>query len=357
MAAVVVPEAGAFFAIHAGRLPASFAGSDCSPMLPASTSRPRIVVLDGHTLNPGDLDWRAVGALGELTVHMRSEDTEIIARAAGAEILLTNKTQITAGTITALPVLRFIGVLATGFNVVDTAAAGARGIPVCNVPGYGTASVAQHVFALLLELTQRTGHHAQTVSDGRWSACPDFCYWDFPLVELAGRTLGIVGCGSIGEAVARIGIAFGMKVIASARRPRSIDGVEFVSTEEIFRRADVVSLHCPLTDETRGAVNSARIAMMKPSAFLINTGRGPLVAEQDLADALNAGRIAGAALDVLSTEPPPVGNPLFTAKNCIITPHIAWATHASRARLMDIVAGNIRAFLAGTPQNVVNGAG
>jgi glycerate dehydrogenase len=322
----------------------------------SSTPRPRIVVLDGHTLNPGDLDWHAVEALGELTVHPRTATAEIVARAAGAEILLTNKTPITAETIAALPALRFIGVLATGFNVVDTAAARARGIPVCNVPGYGTASVAQHVFALLLELTQRTGHHAQTVREGRWSACPDFCYWDFPLVELSGRTLGIVGCGSIGEAVARIALAFGMKVIASARRPRAMDGVEFVPTEEIFRRADVVSLHCPLTEETRGIVNAARIATMKPSAFLINTGRGPLIVEQDLADALNAGRIAGAALDVLSTEPPPASNPLFTAKNCIITPHIAWATHASRARLMEVVAENICAFLAGTPRNVVNGA-
>ena len=321
-----------------------------------TTHRPRIVVLDGHTLNPGDLDWHAIAALGELTVHPRSDDAEIVARAAGAEILLTNKTQITGQTIAALPALRFIGVLATGTNVVDTAAAKARGIPVCNVPGYGTASVAQHVFALLLELTQRTGHHAQTVSEGRWSACPDFCYWDFPLVELAGRTLGIIGYGSIGEAVARIGLAFGMKIIASARRPRSAEGVEFVSTEEIFRRADVVTLHCPLTDETRGIVNAARIATMKPGAFLINTGRGPLIVEQDLADALNAGRLAGAALDVLSAEPPAPDNPLFSAKNCIITPHIAWATHSSRARLMDVVVENVRAFLAGHPQNVVNGA-
>ncbi len=317
-------------------------------------NRTRIVVLDGHTLNPGDLDWNGVAALGELTVHDRSSGAEIVARADGAEIVLTNKTPVTAETIAALPKLRFIGVLATGYNVVDTAAARARGIPVCNVPGYGTTSVAQHVFALLLELTQRTGHHAQTVSDGRWSACPDFCYWDFPLVELAGRTLGIVGYGSIGAAVARIGAAFGMKVIASARSPRSVDGVEFVSTDEVFRRADVITLHCPLTDETRGLVNAARIATMKPGAFLINTGRGPLVVEQDLADALNAGRIAGAGLDVLSTEPPPPGNPLFRPKTCIITPHIAWATHASRARLMDVVVANIRAFLADAPQNVVN---
>jgi len=316
--------------------------------------RPRIVVLDGHTLNPGDLDWGEVAALGDLTVHTRTAAADIVARADGAEILLTNKTPVSPATIAMLPALRFIGVLATGYNVVDTLVAAARGIRVCNVPGYGTASVAQHVFALLLELTQRTGHHAQTVSEGRWSACPDFCYWDFPLVELAGLTLGIVGFGNIGEAVARIGAAFGMKVIASARRTRTVDGVEFVSTDEIFRRADVVSLHCPLTDETRGIVDAARIATMKPGAFLINTGRGPLVVEQDLANGLNAGRIAGAALDVLSTEPPPAGNPLFTAKNCIITPHIAWATHASRARLMRIVAENIRAFLSGKPLNLVN---
>ena len=327
--------------------------------MPTIPHLPNIVVLDGHTLNPGDLDWHAIEALGALTVHVRTDDAEIIARARGADILLTNKTAITAGTIAALPGLRFIGVLATGHNVVDAAAAHARGIPVCNVPGYGTASVAQHVFALLLELTQHTGHHAQTVREGRWNACRDFCYWDFPLIELAGRTLGIVGYGSIGEAVARIGLAFGMKVIASARKPRnteSVEGVEFVSTEEIFRRADVVTLHCPLTEETRGLVNAARLATMKATAFLINTGRGPLVVEPDLADALNAGRLAGAGLDVLSIEPPQPGNPLLAAKHCIITPHIAWATHSSRSRLMEVVAENVRAFLAGKPQNVVNAA-
>jgi glycerate dehydrogenase len=319
-----------------------------------ATHRPRIVVLDGHTLNPGDLDWRGVEALGSLTVHERSNADEIVARAADADILFTNKTPVNAATIAALPALRCIVVLATGYNVVDTAAARARGIPVCNVPGYGTASVAQHVFALLLELAHQTGHHAQTVREGRWSACPDFCYWDFPLIELAGRTLGIVGYGSIGEAVARIGLAFGMKIIGSTRRPRSVEGVEFISTDDIFRRADVVTLHCPLTDETRGLVNAARLATMKPGAFLINTGRGPLVVEQDLADALNAGRIAGAALDVLSLEPPQRNNPLLGAKNCIVTPHIAWATHSSRSRLMDVAVANLRAFLDGKPQNVVN---
>lgn len=324
-------------------------------MAPTSTHRPNIVVLDGHTLNPGDLDWRGMESLGALTVHERTDDAEIVVRAADADILLTNKTPVTAATIAALPKLRFIGVLATGYNVVDTAAAKTRGIPVCNVPGYGTASVAQHVFALLLELTQHTGHHARTVREGRWSACPDFCYWDFPLVELSGLKLGIVGYGHIGEAVARIGRAFGMKIIASVRRPRSADGVEFVSTEEVFRRADVVTLHCPLTDETRGLVTAARIGTMKPGAFLINTGRGPLVVEEDLANALNTGRLAGAALDVLSIEPPQNANPLISAKNCIITPHIAWATHASRARLMEVVIANLRAFLYGQSQNVVNG--
>jgi glycerate dehydrogenase len=319
-----------------------------------SHPRPRIVVLDGFTLNPGDLDWAPLQALGECAIHDRTPAGEVAARAAGAEIVLTNKAVVSAETIARLPKLRYLGVLATGYNVVDVAAARARGIPVCNVPGYGTPAVAQHVFALILELATRTGHHAQTVRAGRWSACPDFCYWDFPLIELAGRTLGIVGYGSIGEAVARIGQAFGMKILASVRRPRTVAGVEFVSTDEIFRRADVVTLHCPLTDDTKGLVNAARLATMKPTAFLINTGRGPLIVEQDLADALNAGRIAGAGLDVLSVEPPSAGNPLPAARNCLITPHIAWATREARLRLLDEVVKNLRAFLAGSPRNVVN---
>lgn len=317
-------------------------------------SRPRIVVLDGFTLNPGDLDWAPLQALGECAIHDRTPDSEVAARAADAEIVLTNKAVVSGETIARLPKLRYIGVLATGYNVVDVAAAKARGIPVCNVPGYGTPAVAQHVFALILELATRTGHHAQTVRDGRWARSVDWCYWDFPLIELAGRTLGIVGFGEIGRAVARIGKAFGMEVIASARRPRAVDGVEFVSTDDLFRRADVVTLHCPLTDETRGLVNATRLATMKPTAFLINTGRGPLVVEQDLADALNSGRIAGAGLDVLSAEPPPANNPLPSAKNCLITPHIAWATREARARLLDVVVANLRAFLVGQPQNVVN---
>jgi glycerate dehydrogenase len=323
-------------------------------MSDAQHTRPRIVVLDGFTLNPGDLDWAPLHAIGDCAIHDRTPAKEVAARAAGAEIVLTNKAVVSGEIIAQLPKLRYIGVLATGYNVVDVAATKARGIPVCNVPGYGTPAVAQHVFALILELALRTGHHAQTVRDGRWSTCLDFCYWDFPLVELAGRTLGIVGYGSIGEAVARIGLAFGMKILASARRPRMVDGVEFVSTDELFRRADVVTLHSPLTEETRGLVNTARLATMKPTAFLINTGRGPLVVEADLAAALNSGRLAGAGLDVLSAEPPPASNPLLSAKNCLITPHIAWATREARARLLNVVVENLRAFLACKPQNVVN---
>jgi len=321
----------------------------------STASRPKIVVLDGYTLNPGDLDWAPLQAVGDCTIHDRTPREQVVERAAAAEIVLTNKALLPRDAIEHLPALRYIGVLATGYNVVDTAAAKERGIPVTNIPGYGTASVAQHVFALLLELTQRTGHHAQTVREGRWSECPDFCYWDFPLIELAGRTLGIVGYGEIGRAVAHIGLAFGMKVIVSTRTHRAAtEGVEFVAMEELFRRSDVVTLHCPLTDDTKGLINSARLGLMKLTAFLINTGRGPLVVEADLAVALNSGRIAGAGLDVLSTEPPPPGSPLFTAKNCLITPHIAWATREARSRLLEIAVGNIRAFLAGQPRNVVN---
>jgi len=323
-------------------------------MSPAPRSRPKIVVLDGFTLNPGDLDWRALEEIGDVTVYARTPLAETVARAAGAEIVLTNKAPVSAAHLAELPALRYIGVLATGFNIVDVAAARARGIVVANVPGYGTASVAQHVFALILELAQRTGHHAQTVREGRWSASEDFCYWDFPLLELAGRTLGIVGYGAIGQAVAEIGRAFGMRVLASTRTPRVAPGVEFGSVEEVFRQADVVTLHCPLTPETQGLVHAGRIAGMKRGAFLINTGRGALVVERDLAAALESGQIAGAGLDVLSVEPPSVDNPLLTARNCLITPHIAWATGAARVRLMGIAVANVRAFLAGRPEHVVN---
>jgi glycerate dehydrogenase len=315
----------------------------------------RVVVLDGHTANPGDLTWRELEQLGQVTIFDRTAVHEVITRAQSAEIVLTNKTPVTREAIAALPALRYLGVLATGYNIVDTAAAAERGIPVCNVPEYSTPNVAQAVFALLLELTNRTGHHATTVREGRWSASADFCYWDGNLVELAGRTMGIVGFGRIGAAVARIAQAFEMRVIASKRTPSpDRDGVSFVDMETVFREADAVSLHCPLTPETKELVNAQRLALMKPSAYLINTARGALVCEADLAAALNAGRIAGAGLDVLTTEPPPADNPLFAAKNCVITPHIAWATRDARARLLAVAAANIRAWQSGSPQNVVN---
>jgi len=315
----------------------------------------KIVILDGYTLNPGDLDWSPLSALGEFTVYDRTPPELTSERAVGADILLTNKTPLPRSAIESLPDLKFIGVLATGYNVVDIAAAKERGIPVANVPGYGTTAVAQHVFALLLELTQRTGLHSDSVRAGEWTRSPDWCYWRTPLVELAGLTMGIVGYGAIGQAVARIALAFGMKVIAATRTPRdAVDGVTFTQMDDLFRRADVVSLHCPLTPETQGMVNAVRLATMKPTAFLINTGRGPLVVEQDLAEALRNARIAGAAVDVLATEPPPADNPLLTAPHCLITPHIAWAPRASRQRLMDAVVENVRAFLAGAPVNVVN---
>lgn len=316
----------------------------------------KIVVLDGCTLNPGDLGWEPFKALGDFETHDRTPAARVVERAHDAEIVLTNKTVLHRADIAALPRLRYIGVLATGYNVVDIEAARERGIPVCNVPEYGTVNVAQAVFALLLELANRTGHHAHTVREGRWTASADFCYWDFPLVELHGLTLGIVGYGRIGRAVGRIGRAFGMKVLALDRRAGRTDGddARFVDLDTLFRESDVVSLHSPLTPETKEIINAARLALMKRTAFLINTARGGLVNEADLADALNHDRLAGAGLDVLSAEPPPAGNPLLQAKNCIITPHIAWATRNARLRLMNVAADNIRAWLRGQPQNVVN---
>lgn len=316
----------------------------------------KIVVLDGHTLNPGDLSWDELRALGECEIHPRTPPELVAARAAGAEVVLTNKVALDAATLAALPELRYIGVLATGYNVVDAAAARARGVTVTNVPGYSTKSVAQLTFALLLELTHHAGHHAATVRAGRWAASADFCYWDFPLRELDGLTFGVVGFGAIGREVAGIAAAFGMRVLAhSRRRPEPLPpGVEFVALDDLFARADVVSLHCPLTPETRHLVNAERLARMKPGAFLLNTGRGPLVDEAALAAALNGGRLAGAGLDVLSAEPPPADHPLLTARNCLITPHLAWASGAARRRLLREVAANLRAFLSGSPRNVVN---
>lgn len=317
----------------------------------------RIVVLDGYTLNPGDLSWGALESLGSCTIHDRTPPERVVERAREAEILFTNKVVLGRAELEQLPRLRYIGVLATGYNVVDVAAAAERNIMVTNIPSYGTRSVAQMTFALLLELAQHVGHHAQTVRDGRWTQSKDFCYWDYPLVELEGLTFGLVGFGRIGRAVAEVALAFGMKVLAhdAVAPAASVSGVTMVDLESLFSQSDVVSLHCPLTADNKGLVNSARLSLMKRSAFLINTSRGPLVNEVDLAAALNAGRIAGAGLDVLAVEPPRPDNPLLAAKNCLITPHIAWATAAARRRLMDIAAGNLRAFLAGAPVNRVNG--
>ncbi len=313
-----------------------------------------IVILDGFTTNPGDCSWDAVASQGRLAVFDRTDPAEVVARAAGATIVLTNKTPLSAETLEALPDVRLISVLATGVNVVDLDAARARGITVCNVPGYSTPHVAQTVFALLLELTNRPAEHAAAVRAGAWTACPDFCFWRGELVELAGRTLGLVGYGAIAQAVAAIGRAFGMRVLATRRSTATAEaGVTFTDIDTLFRESDVLSLHCPLTPETDGLVNAVRLATMKPTAYVINTARGGVIVEQDLAAALNEGRIAGAGLDVLSAEPPPANNPLLTAKNCLITPHIAWASRASRERLIAATAENIRNFLAGTLQNVV----
>ena len=313
-----------------------------------------IVILDSFTTNPGDLSWAALESLGSLVAYDRTDDADIVPRARDAEIVLTNKTLLSRGVIAALPRLKCICVLATGYNVVDVAAAKEHGVTVCNVPEYSTPNVAQAVFALILELTNRTGHHDRTVHDGRWAACEDFCYWDGELVELAGLTLGIVGYGRIGQAVARVGRAFEMRILAHRRQATGpIDGGEYADLDRLFAESDVVSLHCPLTPATKELVNAARLARMKPTALLINTARGGLVNEADLAAALDAGTIAGAGLDVLSVEPPSAENPLLRARNCVITPHIAWATRGARRRLIEATAGNVAAFLAGRPQNVV----
>jgi len=314
-----------------------------------------IVVLDGFTLNPGDLSWDDLTALGPSKIYERTARDELLARAKEAQIILTNKVELNRAHLEALPRLNYIGVTATGTNIVDLAAARDRKITVTNVPAYGTKSVAQATFALLLELTQHVGHHSETVREGRWTRNPDWCYWDSPLVELDGLTLGIVGFGRIGQAVANLGKAFGMTVVVHTRSsaPGSREGITFVDLETLFRQSDVVSLHCPLNAENASLVNQQRLSWMKPTAFLLNTSRGLLVDEKALAAALNGGRIAGAGLDVLSQEPPPMDNPLLTAKNCIISPHFAWATRAARARLMKVTVDNVRAFISGKPQNVV----
>ena len=309
----------------------------------------KIIVLDGYGLNPGDLSWSGMEALGELTVYDRTSPSELLVRSESAEVLITNKTLITADDMAALPQLKYIGVLATGYNVVDIEAAKARGIIVTNIPAYSTSSVAQMVFAHILNITQRVGHYAEDNAKGRWTESVDFCYWDTNLVELDGKKMGIVGFGNIGKATARIAQAFGMEVLVytSKEQHELPEGMKKASLDALFAECDVVSLHCPLTPDTKEMVNDERLKLMKPNAILINTGRGPLINEQDLADALNEGRIGAAGLDVLSVEPSVKENPLLGAKNCFITPHIAWATKEARTRLMGIAVGNLKAYQEG----------
>lgn len=316
----------------------------------------KIVILDGYTENPGDLSWEGFAALGELTVYERTAAADIVPRIGDAEIVYTNKTPITAETLAACPNLRYIGLLATGYNVVDVAAAKARGVAVTNIPTYGTAAVAQFAIAMLLEICHHVAHHSDAVHAGRWTANPDWCFWDYPLIELDGKTMGIIGFGRIGQATGRIARALGMRVLAYDSRPSDAGRAiaEYVPLDELLANSDVISLHCPLFPETEGIVNKANIARMKDGVILLNNSRGPLVVEQDLSDALNSGKVYAAGLDVVSTEPIRPDNPLLKAKNCFITPHISWAPRESRQRLMDIAVENLRAFLAGVPVNVVN---
>lgn len=315
----------------------------------------KIVVLDGFTLNPGDLSWDVISKLGDVTFHDRTSPGDVDERIRGAEIVLTNKVVLDRSAISRADGLRYIGVTATGYNIVDVTAARERGIVVTNVPAYGTDSVAQHTFALLLELASGVGLHAESVRQGDWSRQPDFCYWKKPLLELHGLTMGIVGLGKIGRAVATIALAMGMKVLAVHRHPERdrMDGVRFTDMETCFRESDVISLHASLNDDNREFVNRELLSIMKPSAFLLNVSRGALINETDLADALTSGTIAGAGLDVLAQEPPPLTNPLLSTPNCLITPHQAWATQAARRRLMNVAAENIAAFLNGEPVNQV----
>ena len=313
----------------------------------------KIVILDGYTTNAGDLSWNGISELGNLTVYDRTAPGEVIDRCLDAEAVLTNKVIITDEVMQALPQLKYIGVMATGYNVVDIDAARRRGIVVTNVPAYSTPSVAQMVFAHLLNITNQVALHDRQVHEGRWAGNQDFCFYSAPLIELASKQMGIVGLGQTGSAVAKIALALGMRVMAfTSKSQESLpEGIIKGSLDEMFATSDVVSLHCPLTPDTKHIVNAARLATMKPSAIVINTGRGPLVNEQDLADALNNGTIAAAAVDVLSTEPPTADNPLLAARNCHITPHIAWASQAARARLIDTLASNLKGYISG---NVVN---
>jgi glycerate dehydrogenase len=316
----------------------------------------KLAVLDGYALNPGDLSWEAFARLADITVYQRTSANQILERAASVDLVLTNKTPLSGETLRQLPRLKYIGVLATGYNIVDVRAAMQLGITVTNVPRYGTSSVAQLTFALLLELCHTVGNHNVAVRAGAWNRSLDWSFWLTPLVELAGKQLGLVGFGRIGRQVAKIADAFGMRVMVANRGNPDVSGsaqIDIVSLQELLSNSDVISLHCPLTAETQAMIGSKQLALMKPSAFLINTSRGQLIIDQDLADALNSNRLAGAGLDVLSMEPPPHDNPLLGAKNCILTPHIAWATREARARLMDIAGKNLAAFLEGNQLNLI----
>ncbi|MEJ7739288.1 MAG: D-2-hydroxyacid dehydrogenase [Chitinophagaceae bacterium] len=317
----------------------------------------KIVILDGYTLNPGDLSWDELKKLGDVAIYDRTPADQVVERARGAEIILTNKTPLGEEIINQLPALKYIGVLATGYNVIHTDVAKQKGIVVANVPGYGTTSVVQLTFALLLELCQHVQRHSDSVIEGKWANSKDWCYWDYPLVELSGKTMGIIGFGRIGQQVGDVAAAFGMHIIGTSRTRTDQShrkNFRWAETPELLKESDVVSIHCPLFPETKGLINRESLQQMKRSSFLINTSRGPIIVDEDLADALNNDVIAGAGIDVLSAEPPPKDNPLFRAKNCIITPHIAWATKEARARLMDMTVNNLSAFLSGNPVNVVN---
>lgn len=314
-----------------------------------------IVVLDGYTLNPGDLSWKEFEAIGSLTVHDRTAEADILPRIGDAQAVFTNKTPLSRATLERCPALRYVGVLATGYNVVDVAAARELGITVTNIPTYGTAAVAQLTFALVLELCHHVGAHSDAVHAGVWQSSADFCFWNYPLVELAGKTLGLVGLGRIGRSVADIARAFGMAVAAyDPAAKEAPEGIELLDLEALLARADILSLHCPLTESTQGLINRERLLQMKDGAWLINTARGPLIVEEDVAEALRGGKLGAAAVDVVSSEPIQADNPLLSAPNCIITPHIAWAPLAARKRLMGIALENLRAFLDGKPVNVVS---
>lgn len=313
----------------------------------------KITVLDGYTTNPGDLSWDWLEKCGECTIYDRTPAELIAERTKDCDIVITNKTPLRKELLETLTNLKYVGLLSTGYNIVDWEYCKEKGIPVCNIPSYSTSAVAQLVFSLILELTNAVSVHSESVHGGEWSACRDFCYWKTPLTELDGKTLGIIGFGKIGKAVAKIASAFGMKVLASTNHPAPFENVEFCGRDELLSKSDFVSLHCPLTPSTEGMVNADFLSKMKPTAILINTSRGQVIDENALADALKNGRISGAGLDVLSVEPPKTDNPLFGIKNCYITPHIAWAGFETRERLMKICRENVEAFLSGNPINIV----